>query len=53
MLYIRYMYSKKTCFVIENITYSISDQIKGFGLNEKMSDSDVYTNIDTNELFDF
>jgi hypothetical protein len=49
----RYKYSKKTCFVIENITYSISDQIKGFGLNEKMSDSDVYTNVDTDELFDF
>lgn len=49
----RYMYSKKTCFVIENITYSISEQIKGFGLDEKMSDADVYTNIDTDELFDF
>ena len=47
------MYSKKTCFVIENITYSISDQINGFGLDEKMSVSDVYTNIDTDELFDF
>lgn len=49
----RYMYSKKTCFVIENITYSISEQIKGFGLDEKMSDADVYTNINTDELFDF
>ena len=49
----RYKYSKKTCFVIENIMYSISEQIKGFGLDEKMSDSDVYTNIDTDELFDF
>ena len=49
----RYMYSKKTCFVIENISYSISEQIKGFGLDEKMLDSDVYTNIDTDELFDF
>ncbi len=49
----RYMYSKKTCFVIENITYSISEQIKGFGLDEKMSDSDVYTNINTDVLFDF
>ena len=49
----RYKYSKKTCFVIENITYSISEQIKGFGLDEKMSDSDVYTNIDIDELFDF
>lgn len=49
----RYMYSKKTCFVIENITYSISEQIKGFGLDEKMSGSDVYTNIDTDDLFDF
>ena len=33
--------------------YSISDQINGFGLDEKMSVSDVYTNIDTDELFDF
>lgn len=49
----RYMYSKKTCFVIENITYSISEQIKGFGLDEKMSNSEVYTNIDTDYLFDF
>ena len=49
----RYMYSKKTCFVIENIAYSTSEQIKGFGLDEKMSDADVYTNIDTDELFDF
>lgn len=49
----RYMYSKKTCFVIENITYSVSEQIKGFGLEEKKSDSDIYTNIDTDELFDF
>lgn len=49
----RYKYSKKTCFVIENITYSISEQIRGFGLDEKMSDSDVYTNINTDELFDF
>lgn len=49
----RYMYSKKTCFVIENITYSISEQIKGFSLDEKMSNSEVYTNIDTDYLFDF
>lgn len=49
----RYMYSKKTCFVIENITYSISEQIKGFGLDEKLSNSEVYTNIDTDYLFDF
>lgn len=49
----RYKYSKKTCFVIENITYSISEQIRGFGLDEKMSDSDVYTNINTDELFNF
>lgn len=26
---------------------------KWFGLDEKMSVSDVYTNIDTDELFDF
>lgn len=47
----RYMYSKGTCFVIENITYSISEQIKGFGLDEKMSDSEVYTDVNFDEMF--
>ena len=49
----RYMHSKKTCFVIENINYSISDQIKGFGLSEKKNDADVYTDISADDLFDF
>ena len=44
---------KKTCFAIENIKYSISDQIKGFGLNEKKNDADVYTDISADDLFDF
>lgn len=47
----RYMYSKGTCFVIENITYSISEQIKGFGLDEKMSDTEVYTDVNFDEMF--
>lgn len=49
----RYMHSKKTCFVIENINYSLSDQIKGFGLSEKKNDADVYTDISADDLFDF
>ena len=49
----RYKYSKRTCFAIENFAHSISEQIKGFGLDEVMSDSEVYTNIDTDILFDF
>ena len=49
----RYRFTKKTCFAIENIKYSISDQIKGFGLNEKKNDADVYTDISADDLFDF
>ncbi|WP_461484325.1 S1 RNA-binding domain-containing protein [Porphyromonas asaccharolytica] len=49
----RYMYSKNTCFVIENIDYSVSDQIKGFGLDEKIDSSVVYTDVSTDDLFEF
>lgn len=49
----RYMYSKNTCFVIENIDYSVSDQIKGFGLDEKIDSSIVYTDVSTDDLFEF
>ena len=49
----RYRFTKKTCFAIENIKYSISDQIKGLGLNEKKNDADVYTDISADDLFDF
>ena len=49
----RYRFTKKTCFAIENIKYSISDQIKGLGLSEKKNDADVYTDISADDLFDF
>ena len=41
----KYMYSKKTCFVIENPKHSQSDAISSFGLNEKKEDGEV-------EIFD-
>lgn len=31
------MTSPKTCFVVANPNYSASDEITGFGLNEKMN----------------
>lgn len=37
----KYMYSKKTCFVIENPKHSQSDAISSFGLNEKKEDGKV------------
>ncbi len=37
----KYMYSKKTCFVIENPKHSQSDAISSFGLNEKKNDGKV------------
>ena len=37
----KYMYSKKTCFVIENPKHSQSDAINSFGLNEKKEDGKV------------
>lgn len=35
------MYSKKTCFVIENPKHSQSDAINSFGVNEKKEDGEV------------
>ncbi|RRD78288.1 S1 RNA-binding domain-containing protein [Tannerella forsythia] len=49
----RYMHSKRTCFVIENIRYSASEQIKGFGLDEKKEDAEVYNNLSFDDIFDF
>lgn len=46
----RYMYSKKTCFVIENPRYSQSDMIKSFGLNEK-KDGFVDTSFSFEDIF--
>lgn len=45
----RYMYSKRTFFVIENPQYSASDVINSFGLNEKKKDSAEDVDLD----FDF
>ena len=47
----RYMYSKKTCFVIENPRYSQSDMIKSFGLNEKKEDGFVDTSFSFEDIF--
>jgi len=33
----KFMTSPKTCFVVANPNYSASDEITGFGLNEKMN----------------
>ena len=47
----RYMYSRKTCFVIENPRYSQSDTIKSFGLNEKKEDGFVDTSFTLDDIF--
>ena len=47
----RYMYSKKTCFVIENPRYSQSDMIKSFGLNEKKKAGIVYSSFSIEDIF--
>lgn len=39
----RFLTSERTCFVIANPNYSASDEIKGFGLNEKMERGKVIT----------
>ena len=39
----RFLTSERTCFVIANPNYSASDEIKGFGLNEKMEGGKVIT----------
>lgn len=48
-----YMYSKKTCFVVENPKYSQSDVIKSFGLNEKKKDGDVLLGLSDEDIFNF
>ena len=49
----RYRTSQRTCFVVENPKFSISDQIKGFGLDEKKEGGDVFVDISLDVLFDF
>lgn len=49
----KYMYSKKTCFVIENPRYSQSDVIKSFGLNEKKEDGSVMLGLTDLDIFNF
>lgn len=39
----KFMTSPKTCFVVANPNYSASDEIKGFGLSEKMNDGIAIT----------
>ena len=39
----KFLTSERTCFVIANPDYSASDEIKGFGLNEKMESGKVIT----------
>lgn len=39
----KFLTSERTCFVIPNPNYSASDEIKGFGLNEKMEGGKVIT----------
>jgi hypothetical protein len=44
-----YMYSQRTCFVIANPNFLASDEIKGFGLENKI-DAEVLA-INEDELF--
>ena len=48
-----YMFSKRTCFVVENPKYSQSDIIKSFGLNEKKQDGSVMLGLSDEEIFNF
>lgn len=48
-----YMYSKHTCFVVENPQYSQSDVIKSFGLNEKKEDGSMLLDLSDEDIFDF
>lgn len=48
-----YMYSKRTCFVVENPKYSQSDVIKSFGLNEKKQDGSVMLGLSDEDIFNF
>lgn len=47
----RYRYSQKTCFVVENSSYSYSDELKGFGLHET-KDEKVSVNFSIEDIFD-
>lgn len=49
----KYMYSKRTCFVVENLSYSQDEVIKSFGLNEKKQDGSVRVDLSEEEIFDF
>ena len=49
----KYMYSRRTCFVIENPKYSTSDTIRSFGLEEKKTDGRVDTDISDEDLFNW
>lgn len=48
-----YMYSKRTCFVVENPKYSQSDVIKSFGLNEKKQGGSVMLGLSDEDIFNF
>ena len=43
--------SKNTCFVIENPRYSVSDELKGFGLNQKITDATINTDFSLDDIF--
>ena len=43
--------SKNTCFVIENPRYSVSDELKGFGLNQKITDASINTDFSLDDIF--
>ena len=49
----RYMYTRKTCFVIENPRYSIFDEIQSFGLEKTNEDIEVDTDFSDDDLFNF
>ena len=49
----KYMNSKKTCFVVENINYSQDERIKSFGLNETKKDGSAWTDLSDEDIFDF
>ena len=49
----RYRTTKKTCFVVENPKFSISDQIKGFGLEEVKEGGTVIVDISLDDLYNW
>ncbi len=48
----RYRYSKKTCFVVENTSFSYSDELQGFGLHET-KDEKVCVYFNTEDIFNW